>query len=107
GAADRSRPGRCRPDGQHLREWERGGRTGPGADDPRRTRQGGSVNRDLDTMSPEGRPKVVRDTVASVCQALDAGDRDAAEVNLMHCYHRGARAVELLEAVVEHIGGRR
>lgn len=65
------------------------------------------MNRDLDTMSPEDRQKVVRDTVLSVFEALEAGDRDAAEVNLMHCYHRGARAVELLEVIVEHIGGRR
>ena len=65
------------------------------------------MNRDLDTMSPEDRQKVVRDTVVSVFQALEAGDRDAAEVTLMHCYHRGARAVELLEAIVEHIGGGR
>lgn len=65
------------------------------------------MNRDLDTMSPEDRQKVVRDTVLSVFEALEAGDRDAAEVNLMHCYHRGARAVELLEVIVEHVRGRR
>lgn len=63
------------------------------------------MNRDLDTMSPEDRQKVVRDTVRSAFEAIAAGDRDAAEVNLTHCYHRGARAVELLEAIVEHARG--
>lgn len=57
--------------------------------------------RDLDDMTPKRRADAIREAVRAAFAARAKGDEVAANVNLMHAYHRGATAMELADAVVE------
>ena len=65
------------------------------------------MSRDLDDLAPEDRADEIRKAVASAFDARAKDDEAAENVNVMHAYHRGATAMELIDAALEEHEARR